>query len=175
MFTFNPGAPPGDIASSNFQLRAPGAATRGLPYNPANWGELCFQIAADGSIVGPFEPEATPQNAREAIDAMPPGTKFRVVQRLVPSVLDPATMAQLTDRSDAARLSTERDIYPSTWLRVDSSAPRNDLSTYTQLVNFSRPLILSRAASLKIEAVILVTPQNQPVRIDELPALQRRA
>lgn len=149
----------------------PGGA---LPYGFAFWGRLCFDIDGDGGIVGPFI-EPTCEDAQCVITTLPAGTKFRVMERLTPDAATPIAAFQINDLSDAKRLSDARDLAPTLWYRVDSTAPRNDLTTYTHLAPFGRLIVPDVAASQRVEAVVLVAPDNQPVRLDELPQIQRRA
>ena len=144
-----------------------------LPYDPAQWGKLCFDILADGSVEGPFI-EPTPTNAQEALDAMPPGTKFRVIERPVPGEGAPLTAFQINDGSRGKRLGDERDLFPCLYYRSDSDAPKNDLTTYTYLAHYGR-LIVPFQVRRNLDVVVLVAPQNQPVESDEWPQPMRRA
>jgi len=147
---------------------------RSLPYDSRQWDTICFTVLSDGSIEA-IEPGTSCHDARCALGKMPNGTKFRVIPRPVFDGANPASSVQLTDRSDGARLFDERSLYPCLWARVDSTAPPEDLSTYTQLLNYERLELLNYAAQSSCEVVVLLSPQNQPIRPDELPALLRKA
>lgn len=152
-----------------------------LPYDgEAAWCRLCFGIDAEGVVVSPSEPAPCCTHAQCAIDVMPDATRFRVIERRVPDDANPLTTWQITDASDSnseghRRLSLERSTYPTLWARFDSNAPRDDLTTYTHLVNYGRLLIPDFPVATKIEVVVLITPEQFPVRPDELPRLSRRA
>ena len=153
-----------------FNARPDGA----LPYDPDLWGRLCFDILADGSVDGPFiEPTCT--HAKCAIDAMPPGTRFRRVERLTPDAGAPIFGFQITDMSQNKRLSAERETFPSLWYRIDSEADRADLTSYTHLANYGRLIVPALPAAHEVEAVVLIAPGNLPVPADELPKPLRRA
>ncbi len=146
-----------------------------LPYDPnLFWGKLCFDILSDGSVEGPFiEPACG--NAQCVIDSLPDGSGFRCLERMTPDAAAPMSAFQINDTSDEKRLSDERDAYPCLWYRINSDASRGDLTTYTHLAHYGRLIVPATPATARIEAVVLVTPTNQPVRLDELPELMRRA
>lgn len=145
-----------------------------MPYDPVIWGELCFEILADGSVRGPFI-EPTCQDAACALAAMPDGTRFRPLERATPGATGPQHAVQVTDRSDAQRLGRDRELYPTIWLRRDAASPANDLASYTQLVSFGRFEPLEEPAKTNVQLVVLVPLSSAPLRADELPALSRRA
>lgn len=148
-----------------------------LPYSPEIWDKICFDILGDGSIDTESGPliEPTCDNAGCVLDAMPNGTRFGLIVRLVPDAANPATAIQFTDRSLQKRLSAERDLYPCLWYRVDPTTPQNDWPSYDRLASYGRLEILDGFARNRIEAVVLVTPENLPLPPQEAPALQRRA
>ncbi len=148
-----------------------------LPYDVSHWGRLCFDILSDGTIDTENGPviESTCTNAQCALDSLPQGAKFRVVQRPVHDTANPLTAIQVTDPSDNKRLTTARDLAPTLWMRVDSTAPLNDLESYTELVNYGRLLPLTQTAKTRVEVVVLVKPTDQPLQAHELPIVARRA
>ncbi|BCM88697.1 hypothetical protein IAD21_00539 [Abditibacteriota bacterium] len=149
-----------------------------LPYDAnLHWNLLCFSILSDGSIDTEFGPEIKPTctDADCALHAMPDGTKFRVVQLPAFNASDPVSAIQLTDPSDNKRLSSARDVAPTCWMRIDSTSPINDLTTFTHLINFGRLVPLPQNAIGSIEVVLLVAPADAPLKASELPILSRRA
>jgi hypothetical protein len=126
----------------------------------------------DGSVSGPIEPRPSATNAQEALDAMPEGSGFRALRLQVPDPAMPSTAAQISDIQKLKTLRGERDIYSSLWLRTDSDAPFNDLTSYTQLVKYSVLEMPEIPAESTVDIVVLVSPDSLPC---QAPALQRRA
>ena len=162
-----------DETSLRFQAKPSGE----LPYNPSTWNRLCFDVLGDGTVDGPFI-EPTCDNAQCVFEQMPDGTKFRPFYRPVPDAANPATSLQVTDASLDNRLGAERDIYPTLFLRYDSTESTGDLSSYTHLAPFGRLVVPEDAAKTRIEGVVLVSPANQmphfPFLEEETPILSRR-
>jgi hypothetical protein len=147
------------------------------PYDFGVWGLLCFAILSDGSVVGidggdGFEPSPSATNAQEAFDAMPPGTKWRVIERPVPFVTDPLESVQVTDIGVVKALRDEREVYPCLWARFDTTASAEVLSSYTHSLKYHREQMADKAVRQRAQVVVLVTPLSQPCT---LPALGRRS
>ncbi len=147
-----------------------------LPYDPATWPLFCWLVQADGSTTGTsgpgIEPQTGAKNAGEAIELMPPGTRFRAVSLPAFDPDAPINATQLTDLNADERLVLERSIWPTLWARLDSDAALDDLESYTEQRKFSRAEMSETPAAQSVDALILVSPESQPTL---LPALQRRA
>lgn len=146
------------------------ALTGTAPYDVSVWGRLCFYIGPDGDPDGPYTPNPAATNADEALEQMPDGTLWRVIERPVDYEADPLTACQITDVAPGKELSAEREVYPTLWLRIDSDEPKTDLTTYTNSVNYGSKITLADTRQ-KVEAIVLVSPDCQPC---QLPALGRR-
>ncbi|RYX82862.1 hypothetical protein EON83_17280 [bacterium] len=147
-----------------------------MPYDVAQFDLLCFEILSDGSIDTENGPDIEPTctNAQCALDSLPDGTKFRVVQRPVHNSEAGVSAIQITDASNDKRLGFARDVGATLWARYDSTAPLNDLSSYTHLVNYGRLITLATEAKTSIEVVVLVKPTDAPLAAHELHHVSRR-
>ncbi len=140
-----------------------------FPYDPQLWGRICFGGEGDN-----LEPQPSPTNAQEALEMMPLGTRFRVLVREVPASDLPLWALQITDASQDERLTGDRELYPSLWVRFDGTTQRSDLSSYTHLLSYCTLEIAPRATRQNVDVVVLVTPRSQPLAAHELPLVMRR-
>ena len=143
-----------------------------LPYDPAVWGRLCFTLYEDGSGGNDaLIPQPTGQNAQDALDIMPAGTGVAYLTKFTCGDWDALQVSDTSDRDPTTRLpmmSRQRLDYPLLWCRIDSDAPIDDLSTYTQLLTFDRVQPLSRTAHDVVDVCVLIPPAAGALR----PAVQ---
>jgi hypothetical protein len=146
----------------------------GTPPQPTDvWCGFCVTVHDDGSA-GSAALLPVPCCENAACVPLPPGWGYDVRSYIVSPGETPVNAIQVNDASDivpASRLRKLRNLarfYPILWARCDSSAPLNDLTTYTQRIEFDRIQTLSVEARERVDVVVLIAPSARPCDCTEI-------
>jgi hypothetical protein len=128
-----------------------------LPYDPDVWCGFCFALFDDGGVGSDFwPPQPCCQNA-----ACVGVAKYIIVgQETAGDVWEAIQVSDVSDIDEATHL---RKLHaggaqiPNLWLRIDSDAAKNDLSSYTTPIRWNELVSLPRAARERVEVCVLVT------------------
>ena len=146
-----------------------------LPYNPAYWGRICFTLYEDGGGgTDAIPPQPTCQNAFCVNEDMPQGTTVMFLTKGAGGDWDAIQVSDMCDIEPVTRLpmlNRQRIDYPLLWCRIDSDAPIDDLTSYTQLLHFDRLEPLTDTAKSRVDICVLVPPAAGAVRA---PVIDKR-
>jgi hypothetical protein len=143
-----------------------------LPYSPDVWDHFCFTVYDDGGVNGDFWP---PRPRCENAGCVNVQKYIIVGQETGGNIWEAIQVSDVSDIDETTRLRklhAAGAVIPNLWLRIDSDAPRDDLSSYTTPIKWNELVNLPRAASERVEICVLVPEDAGEVRA---PVMDRRA